>query len=242
MARINIEDSIYQDQRFIDLCIKLGSLDHALGSIIRAWSIGQKYFVAETHQKIPKSEWVKHKLNSAIIEVGLAREDDDGIWVCGAKEQFEWLAERIESGRKGGKKSVQNRPRDEKGRLLNAQANTKLIQAELGCESKLHQASSSSSLKENNNKRKVKFTPQSSAQFVELLGREFLNSLLKIYPDKKHIEDELEKIILWANNKDRVATRSERGWRRTVSTWLAKSWKDRVPDHDKQKPMRYADV
>ncbi len=101
MARINIEDSLYQDTRFIDLYIKLNSVEMALGCMVRAWSLAQKWYLTESRM-IPIQEWKKHKINQEIINSGMAEIIGDFVRVAGADDQFAWLAQKVEAGRKGG--------------------------------------------------------------------------------------------------------------------------------------------
>lgn len=116
MARINIEDSLYKDHRFIKLYIKLGSIDLALGLLVRAWSIAQEFYLKDDRH-IPREEWDKQNLNDLIIEVGLATEVNGRIKVSGSDEQFSWLLQRVEAGRRGGQsrgKQDQNLPESER--------------------------------------------------------------------------------------------------------------------------------
>lgn len=101
MARINIENSIYQDLRFLNLTRKLNSVEEAIGSLVRAWTLAQTWYVKGS-KLIPLSEWQKHQIRNEIIDVGLAQIIDGHVRVCGAEEQFAWLAQRVEAGRKGG--------------------------------------------------------------------------------------------------------------------------------------------
>lgn len=101
MARVNIEDSLYRDNRFIELYIKLGSLETALGALIRVWSVAQKFYLLDD-RRIPIEEWKKQKLNDSVIDVGLAENVNGRVRVAGSDEQFKWLAQRVDAGRKGG--------------------------------------------------------------------------------------------------------------------------------------------
>lgn len=104
MARINIEDEIYKDMRFIQLMQKLGSVDAALGALVRAWSLAQKYFLStETDRLIPLFEWKRQMIPDSIIDVGLAERREQGIYICGAEKQFAWLIQRQDAGKKGGR-------------------------------------------------------------------------------------------------------------------------------------------
>lgn len=108
MARINIEDSIYRDQRFFDLAIQVGSRELAIGCLVFAWDLAQR-FVTSPSGLIPHSEWSKIKQSEAIASVGLARVEEAGVYVCGTRDHHAWLKERHEAARKGGLKSQENR-------------------------------------------------------------------------------------------------------------------------------------
>lgn len=101
MARINIEDSLYTDHRFMELCIRLQSVDASLGALVRAWTVAQKYFLKDD-RKIPRDVWDSQRLSNHIIEVGLAVEENGRIHIIGAEDQFSWLLQRVEAGKKGG--------------------------------------------------------------------------------------------------------------------------------------------
>lgn len=109
MARINVESELFIDPRFARLVVLCdANLDTALGSLIRAWTLAQKWFVTPS-KRIPEREWLKHKINPAILEAGLAILEDGFIYVCGSEEQFGWLEKAKENGRKGGLKTAENK-------------------------------------------------------------------------------------------------------------------------------------
>lgn len=99
MARINIEDSIYKDNRFLQLCMKTQSVDAAIGGLVRAWSLGQVWYLTK-NKMIPVAEWRKQKINDLIIDVGLAHVEGEFIKIDGAEEQFSWLVQRSVAGKK----------------------------------------------------------------------------------------------------------------------------------------------
>lgn len=107
MARINIEDSIYKDARFIELCNKLNSIDMAIGALVRAWSIAQRHYT-KPEKFIPLDEWRKQRLRDELIEVGLATASESLIRMAGIDDQFKWLLQRQAAGQKGGLKKHQN--------------------------------------------------------------------------------------------------------------------------------------
>lgn len=103
MARINIEDSIYKDFRFMTLIMKTGSVDHALGCLVRAWSLAQDWFlVGDTQGMIPLAEWKKQGISDLLLEVKLAEAHDNLIRVSGSEEQFAWLIQKAAAGAKSG--------------------------------------------------------------------------------------------------------------------------------------------
>lgn len=104
MARINIDDSIYQDSRFHKLIFLLnGDTEKALGALIRAWSLAQKWFLQTPDHMIPLSEWKTQQLNDAVIQCGLAQViDDDRVRVSGIEKYCDWLLKLQKSGKSGG--------------------------------------------------------------------------------------------------------------------------------------------
>ena len=100
MARLNIEDSIYKDIRFIELIVKMGSVDAALGILVRSWALAQKWYLKGSGN-IPIDEWNKQKLNDAILTVGLASiVDEKWVHVAGKEEQFKWLKQCSDAGKR----------------------------------------------------------------------------------------------------------------------------------------------
>lgn len=109
MARINIEDKIYKDNRFTELCIRLGSKWAALGALVDAWSLAQEYVTPETPDApIPLEKWRERRACEHIITEGLAAIVDGPqgqvVIVEGAVRQFEWLVSAQLKGRMSGKR------------------------------------------------------------------------------------------------------------------------------------------
>lgn len=101
MARINVEESIFKDHRFFELGLKLGGIDAALGSMIRAWWVAQKYWL-QNGVGIPLPVWKEQKLRPELLESGLAEVRGEFIYIRGSEEQFLWLKQKSDSGKKGG--------------------------------------------------------------------------------------------------------------------------------------------
>lgn len=112
MPRINIEDTLFKDSRFIDLLIKIGDQDKALGIIVRAFMTAQSHFLSTDNDRlIPLEDWRRQRCSDILIEVGLAIKKSGGIYVCGSEKQFSWLLQRQAAGKatKSRKKSKKKR-------------------------------------------------------------------------------------------------------------------------------------
>lgn len=103
MARINIEDSLFKERSFEKLMFKLGSRRAAIGAIVEVFMLAQKHYLSEANDRlIPIDDWKREEISDEIIECGFAEIRTKGIYVRGSKEQFSWLIQRQEAGRKGG--------------------------------------------------------------------------------------------------------------------------------------------
>jgi hypothetical protein len=116
LARINIEDEIYKDNRFYNLCFLLGSKRAALGALVEAWTIAQ----SKVDQDNPSGvfsidEWDAQGLAPEIIAAKLATVKDGMVMMAGANKNFAWIIQRQEAGKRGGrpKKDETDRLADE---------------------------------------------------------------------------------------------------------------------------------
>lgn len=145
MARINIEDTLYRDPRWMELLLAVGNKFTALGMILTAWTLAQKYW-AKGKFPIPGEEWDAAGLDQSIVKAGLASkvcEGDRSFYMMrGCEEQFEWLIQRQEAGRRGGITSAERRTKMGQALLKQTQANA----------SKSNPLTPSPSLTHNNNK------------------------------------------------------------------------------------------
>lgn len=99
MARINIEDCLFSDPRFMDLIIRVGSYEMAVGSLVVAYKTAQSFWVPNK-SPIPSDQFRLTRLRKEIIECGLAEVVDDGaIYVKGSEKYFAWLIQRSKAGR-----------------------------------------------------------------------------------------------------------------------------------------------
>jgi hypothetical protein len=103
MARINIEDSIFTDPKYLNLLIKVGDQYKALGLIVTAFKLAQTHWLKT--QSIPAENWPKDL--DILIDCGLAEKLEAGsIYVKGSKEQFNWLVQKSEAGKSNSEKKL----------------------------------------------------------------------------------------------------------------------------------------
>jgi hypothetical protein len=107
MARINIDDRLYADPRFKALCRLTGSEEMALGRMVLVFRMAQEYFCQDS-KFIPCDIWDIQAFDY-VEKVGLAERHEDGIYVKGSSESFDWLLKRKAAARAGGQKSAQIR-------------------------------------------------------------------------------------------------------------------------------------
>ena len=96
----------------------------ALGALVMAWRMAQEYWVP-SKKRIPIAKWSLLSAAQAVIDSGLAVLNSDGVYVAGSEEQFAWLFQRAEAGKKGGKASAAARKtkgKNSKHRLSTAEA------------------------------------------------------------------------------------------------------------------------
>lgn len=116
MARINIEDSVFKDKRFTNLCIILGSRTLALGALVEAFMFSQEYASADNPECLaPLDKFEKEQLPKALIDTGWVEVRDDKVYVSGSKECHAWLIQKKAAGSKGGQKSSKSATRRSSG-------------------------------------------------------------------------------------------------------------------------------
>lgn len=101
MARINIEDSLLKDDKFTELCIKLGSRIQALGVVTESFILAQKYYMNEVNDRlIPLNEWHRKKELHVLLDVEMAEQFENGVYIKGSEESFSWLLQKQAAGKK----------------------------------------------------------------------------------------------------------------------------------------------
>lgn len=108
MARLNIEDDLWKDGRFLRLAVRVGDHFKAVGMVVMAWSVAQKYWL-NGERPIPRPVFDR-ELDPVLIEMELAEVSAEGdVYIRGSREQFAWLVQRREAGRSGGLRSGKTR-------------------------------------------------------------------------------------------------------------------------------------
>src|SRR5690606_13945444 len=107
MARINIEDELYRDNRFYKLISLLGSERAATGALFEAWTVAQ----SKVSQNNPcgvfsLEEWNAQELAPEIIEAKLATVTDGMVYTVGAEKNFAWLLQKSEAGKSTSDKKL----------------------------------------------------------------------------------------------------------------------------------------
>lgn len=102
MARINVEESIWSNSKFLRLCIALGDEQKAIGMMVIAWRTAQRFW-CPNKKPIPDSEWSDAGLYFDLIDHGLAKRVDGGIYVNGTEDNFDWWFKASDKGKKSAK-------------------------------------------------------------------------------------------------------------------------------------------
>lgn len=152
MARVNIEDSIYKDERFINLAIEMRGKYPALGALVSAWSIAQQWFLKSATGDIPLDEWAKFEAGPLVESVGFASRRETGVYMRGAREQFAWLKQRSEAGRKNIEEFNQ-RPLDDRSTTDDGRTSSLLSSLSLSSSSSLTTQSHNSNTTARTRKR-----------------------------------------------------------------------------------------
>ncbi len=107
MARVNIEDSIYRDERFHQLSAALGKLA-AIGACVTAWDLAARFYNKSPTRLIPEDEWRKIPALETMVSVGLAERRDGGVYVKGSKQHCAYQAAQQRKGKAGALKRWEN--------------------------------------------------------------------------------------------------------------------------------------
>lgn len=245
MARLNIEEDLFTDQRFLDLVIALGDVDRALGALVRCWRLGQKFWKYSDHG-IPKKEWKTQRIRDEIIDVGMAEDLGDFVRVVQSEKHFGWIRERVESGRRGGISAQKVQKSGNLESLDNssssARAEPELLQASSlsSLSSPLSSLHSHTLLKDScteTNDQPTDVGDRSDSSSHPLVGEisnerargllarvkpHVVETWLELYPDRAWIMREILKASNWCVENPHKAPKSRVGV--FLGGWLERGW------------------
>lgn len=221
MARINIEDQFWIEVTAVTK--KLGGDEtRAVGEAIRLFRIAQQRY--KRGQIVTDLDWKIGEFSDALLGV-FAFKCEGGYEIAGGKKHFGWLEERVEAGRKGGKKSGESR-RNEINNLEEAN------------ESKVEQAEPSPSYSPSlsTGKTRIKTTGpaggggsdfQSIGDLLAAIPEKKLSQWNAAYPDQKFQEEQARACFDHYTAPGADTPRALVGWERALSAWLKKNWEQR---------------
>lgn len=99
MARLNIEEKLWNDVRFKKLIKKLGEAT-AIGEWVLVAFEAQRHW-AKGKQPIPDDDWAFGEYNEELINCRLVRKVEGGYHLCGSEEHFDWYLKMLEFSKKG---------------------------------------------------------------------------------------------------------------------------------------------
>jgi hypothetical protein len=100
MPRINIEEKLYVDPRFIKLRDKMGE-PMAIGWLVILWRFAQQNY-RDGILDIPHKSYEFYGFPDDLITFEFVEKTDKGYYIKGSKRNFEWINKNRESGKKGG--------------------------------------------------------------------------------------------------------------------------------------------
>lgn len=102
MSRINIEDCLLEDSRFISCCVKLKSKEKTIGHWVLIAKLAQSYWkINKSLIPYPVYEW--NKFPTCFVESGLVEKRIDGYYLRGSEKYFAWILSQVQNGKMGGR-------------------------------------------------------------------------------------------------------------------------------------------
>lgn len=215
MARLNLEDTFW---------VAIGrvergqvSYDQLIGNAVRFLRFAQEQY--KKGQVITHEQWSMEGFLDCLVPI-FAEKNDQGYDARNASEQFDWLKQKVEAGRRGGVASGETR-RSNSDELPEA-ARSVSKRAEPS-------SSSSSSLKNEllrNSSPSRKSAPVTHVQEADLLRLEVFESVgdwQDIY-SKDYVKTEFVKMSIWLKANPKKARKTHRGWVQFVANWLERGW------------------
>jgi hypothetical protein len=107
LPRINIDDELRVDPRFLALCELVGR-SRAYGALCCLWEIGQAYWKKD-RALIPTKLFEQLPESTDLIRSNFALLREEGVYCSGAEERWVFLMTRSDAGRLGGRRSAETR-------------------------------------------------------------------------------------------------------------------------------------
>ena len=106
MARINIEDELFTDIKFIKLLSITGDYFKSVGIYVLGVKLAQAHHL-KNNGIIPK-KYFDSSVFGPLIESGFFSEEEEGFSYINRKTEFAWLDQSRENGKKGGRRKEPN--------------------------------------------------------------------------------------------------------------------------------------
>lgn len=175
MARINIEERFWTDPRLFELSKKMRCQWRAIGQCAKMWSVAQELYA----EKKPFTELIfkYHKFSEHLITCGFIERVNGELLVKGREENFIWLRESRDAGKRGGSASAKSRH--------SCDTHATLMRHSSELHNKINnvvQPSSSSSSSSNIINKKVEYTSQNfdNFSFKEMKQKDFSRLLDRV--------------------------------------------------------------
>lgn len=101
MARVNTEERWWCEPRRMTLAFQVGGAALADGVAMNAWRMAQEFW-GNDRGLIPFAKFKMLEHFKALLDVGLAEQRGEFVYICGSKALFEWHAARKDAARAGG--------------------------------------------------------------------------------------------------------------------------------------------
>jgi hypothetical protein len=223
MARINIDESLFTDPRFISLCVLLKSEIKAIGWWVKVARLAQTYWKLDK-QLIPFDAYEFAKFPKKLLDSGIVEKRESGYYLRGSEENFAWIYQKVISGRKshgGGRplKSLENKQRQNNGKTTAKQPLTPTLTPTPTHKEEVYIC---------DNK---KLTEEDCINIENLIAEKYLTKLLISF-DKRYITQEIPKIKAWLiGNPDKRKTK--KGLVAFLTNWLNRGYDNwKLMHHD----------
>lgn len=235
MARINVEDSLFEDPRFELIANEIGKA-LAVGNFVLIAKVAQKYWVKG--ELIPKEIYKRLKFPKQFVEVGLVIEKDNGLYLRGSEKHFAWYVAKHGNGKKGGRPNKINNLQKPTDNLNETYENPlySLLSTPYSLLSTPN-SNSSGAVLEKSKPGPVEFQDESA--LILSIDKKILDNWGRLY-EQEYLQRELLKAWNWYANNPRKKPKSMRGWVQALSSWFERGWKHYVKNIETQKADEFS--